>query len=238
MQQRIAKTLFLSVAACLGLMAFTAVAAQAANLEDGGKAAKFLVGKSAALAVGKTFEAIQLGAGTLLVPGRLDILCKKGVATGIINNETDASGTATFTECSTWQPVTVLGASHVTKINCTVKEPIVASGLALPKKHEGASYVLIEQKEAVVPFTTYFLEGPECPLTKENKFTGSFVGQVDKNDTVEPLLLFNHTIQKLFQTSTTLGDHLKFGAFEAYIDAEVHARITTASHIGQTVGVC
>jgi hypothetical protein len=236
MQQRIARTLFLSVAAALGLMVFTAVAAQAEELSDGGKAAKFLVGKSAALAVGKSFEATQVGTGTLLVPGRVDILCTSGSTKGTVNSETDGTGTATFSGCTAWQPVTVLGASHVSKISCTVKEPIVAEGLALPKKHEGASYILLEPKEGSA-FTTVFLEGPECPLTKENKVTGSGVGQIDNNDTVEPTLLFSHTIQKLFQVGAA-GDHLKFGAFEAYVDGEGKGKVITASHVGQTVGVC
>ncbi len=238
MQSRIARTLFLSVSAALSLMAFTALAAQAENLSDGGKAAKFLVGKNAALAVGKTFSATQVGTGTLLVPGRVDILCTTGTTTGIINTETNASAVATFTGCTTWQPVTELGAEHVTKAICTVKEPIVAEGIALPKKHNSVLYILLEQISGSPIFTTIFLEGPECPLTKENKVTGSLVLQVDNNDAPEPLLLFNHEIQKLFQTSFTLGDHLKFGAFEAYIDAHARSKITTVSHAGQTLGVC
>jgi len=229
----------LALMAALSLMAFTAVAAQAENLSDGGKAANFLVGKSAALSVGVTFEANQVGTGTLLVPGRVDILCTTGTTTGKVNSSTDASGTATFTGCTAWQPVTVLGASHVTKVACTVKEPIVAKGLALPKKHEGNSYVLLEQEEGSAAFTTVFLEGPECPLTKENVVKGSVVGLVDKNDTAAPVLLFNHEIQKLFQTSATLGDHLKFGAFEAYLDAEATGKVTLpVGDVGQTLGVC
>ncbi len=227
----------LALVAALSLMAFSAVAAQAEELSDGGKAAKFLVEKSAALAVGKTFEANQVGTGTLLVPGRVDILCTTGTTTGTVNNETDASGTASFTGCSAWSPVTVLGASHVTKVNCTVKEPIVAGGLALPKLHNSGQYVLLEQKEAAVPFATVFLEGAECPLTKENKVTGSVVGQVDGNDTKTPKLLFSHTIQKLFQVGAA-GDHLKFGAFEAYLDAEATGKVTTVSHKELPLGVC
>ena len=229
----------LALMAALGLMAFSAVAAQAENLSDGGKAAKFLVGGSAALSVGATFSAEQVGTGTLLVPGRVDILCTKGTTSGEVKNETDASGNAEFTGCTAWQPVTVLGASHVTKAACTVKEPIKAEGLALPKKHEGNSYILLEQKEGSALFTTIFLEGAECPLTKENKVTGSVVGLIDKNGTTEPTLLFSHEIQKLFQTSATLGDHLKFGAFESYIDAEAKGKITgPAPDVGQTLGVC
>jgi len=124
----------------------------------------------------------------------------------------------------------------VTKVECTVKEPIVAEGLALPKLHNGASYLLLEQKAGSELFTTIFLEGAECPLTKENKVTGSVVAQIDNNDTIEPTLLFNHTIQKLFQTSATLGDHLKFGKFEAYLDVEAKAKNTT--EFGLPLGVC
>ncbi len=236
MHQRIARTLFLSVAAALSLMAFTAVAAQAENLSDGGKSALFLVENNMALSVGKTFSATQVGTGTLLVPGRVDILCQKGTTTGTFNSETDASVTSTFTECTTWQPVTVLGASHVTKVNCIVDEPVVATALALPKLHNGGSYLLLEPQREFL--TLILLLGVECPLTKDNKVTGSIVAQVDNNNTVEPLLLFSHEIQKLFQTSATVGDHLKYGAFEAYIDTDAKAKITSASHVGRTLGIC
>ena len=58
---------------------------------------------------------------------------------------------------------------------------------------------------------------------KTNNITGSVVGKIDKNDTVEPLILFSQAIQKLFQVGEK-GDHLKFGALESYIDAEGHTQ--------------
>jgi len=231
----------LALMAALGLMAFSAVAAQAEEkLVDGGKAAKFLINKNAALAtLGVTFEANQVGAGTLLVPGRVDILCQKGTATGEFHNETDALVTATFTECLTWQPVP-LGETHKTHVECTVKEPITAKALVIPKKHEGKFYLLLEAEGEAKLFTTIFLEGAPCPLTKENKVTGSLHVEIDNNETTEPLLLFGHGIQLLFQPTTTTGNHLKFGTFDAFIDADATAKLTDEAHKnkGFPIGVC
>jgi len=227
--------------AALGLMAFTAVAAQAETLSDGGKEGSFLVNKEKALAkLGVTFEANQVGTGTLLVPGRVDILCTEGKTTGEFEDNTKAFGKASFTGCTAWQPVAE-GAAHVTQVKCTVKTPIeVKKGQALPKKHEGSAYILLEEEGEL--FTTIFLEGPECPLTKENKVTGSVLGLVDKNETTEPSLLFSQAIAKLFQPTATTGNHLKFGAFEAYLDATAEGKLTDVNHTGEgkefPLGVC
>jgi len=240
--------------AALGLMAFTAVAAQAEEpvaLSDGGKAGLFLVNKEGALAkAGVTFSAEQQGTGTLLVPGRVDILCKKGSATGEFINDTEALGSAEFSECTAWQPVG-LGLPHVTPAKCTVKEPIkVIKALALPKTHGGEPFILLEEDptpaekaEGKSPgFTTIFLEGPECILTKENKVTGGVHVLIDNNDTTAPLLLFSEVIAKLFQPTTTTGTHLKFGAFDSFIDADATAKLTDANHTGVgkefPLGVC
>jgi hypothetical protein len=118
-----------------------------------------------------------------------------------------------------------------------VKEPVVIKALILPKKHEGEPYVLLEPEEGASVLTTVLVEGPECPLTKENKITGSIVALVANNDTVAPKLVFSRAIQELFQVGAA-GDHLKFGAFESYIDAEKEVKLTDASHVGKTIGVC
>jgi hypothetical protein len=239
MQQRIARTLCLSVAAALGLMAFTAVAAQAEELSDGGKTGSFLVKKEKALVkLGVTFGFTQIGTGTILVPGRVDILCTTGTAGGEFHNESDVLATATFTNCTTWQPVIILGNSHTISIPCTVQEPIVLSGLGSPKIHNGEPYILLEGSAGANQlFGHVTLSGAECPLTKLNEVRGSIVAKIDSNDTTEPLLLFNHTIQKLFQVGAA-GDHLKFGALEAYLDAEARINLTDPAHKGLTFGVC
>jgi limonene-1,2-epoxide hydrolase len=223
-------------AAALGLTAFTAVAAQAEALSDGGKAGLFLVGKTGGQAtLGAKFEAVQQGTATLLAPGRVDILCTKGTAKGEFENDTKAFVSAEFSGCTAWQPV-ALGATHTTAVKCTVKEPIkVAKSQALPKEHEAAPYVLIEEEGEF--FTTIFLEGPECPVTKENKVTGAVHAVIDSNDSAEPTLLLSEETAKLFQPTATTGTHLKFGLFESYIDANLKVKLTDAAHTGKTLGV-
>jgi hypothetical protein len=228
----------LALMAALGLMAFTAVAAQAE--EPVGTPGSFLVkGEKTLAKLGVTFSATQLGTGTLLVPGRVDILCTSGTATGEFHNESDVLVEATFSGCTPWQPVTVLGASHVTKVACTVAQPIVAKALGKPRLHNGGKYVLLEGTAGANQlFASVLLEGPECPLTKHNEVKGSVVAQIDNSDTTEPTLLFSHTIQKLFQIGTTEGDRLKFGTLEAYVDGEAKGKLTDAAHVGLTFGVC
>ena len=235
------KALGLALMAALGLMAFMAVAAQAETLPDGGKTGKFLVQGEAALAkTGVTFSTTQIGTGTLLVPTRVDILCKKGTVTGEFKTTEpiglEALGSAEFTECTAWQPV-ALGATHTTSAKCTVKEPIIVEkARALPKLHEGEPYVELEEDGAV--FTTVFLEGPECILTKKNEITGATHALVEGSGTAEPKLILSEEIAKLFQPSTTTGTHLKFGGLDAYIDATAQAKLTDAEHLTKTLGVC
>jgi len=228
--------LSLSATAAIGLTGFTAVAAQAEALSDGGKAGLFLVGKTGGPAtLGAKFEAAQQGTATLLVPGRVDILCTKGTAKGEFENDTKAFVSAEFSGCTTWNPV-ALGATHTTAVKCTVKEPIVvAKSQALPKEHEAAPYVLIEEEGGIL--TTIFLEGPECPLTKENKVTGAVHALIDSNDSAEPTLLLSEETTKLFQPTAATGTHLKYGPFEAYIDANLKVKLTDAEHAGKTLGV-
>ncbi len=244
----------LALVAALGLMAFMAVGAQAEEtLEDGGKAGKFLVNKAApTTGATSTFEVNQVAGttGTLLVPGRVDILCTGGKVTGEFKSSTEALGSAKFTGCTAWSPVTTF--PHATQIKtCTVstkkegaggeKEVVVVEkAIALSKLHNGEPYILLEEDGAA--FTTIFFEGKECSLTPENKVTGSVVGKIDGNDTVNPTVLLSQAIQKLFQienkeTKVIKGDQLKFGTFQAYIDAEGIAT-GTGVNASKTLGVC
>jgi len=234
--RRRAITLSLSAVAAFSLTVLTADAVQAEALSEGGKAALFLVGKSGGPAtLSTTFGATQEGTATLLVPNRVDILCTKGTASGEFENDTKAFVSAEFSSCTTWQPV-ALEKTHATSVPCTVKEPIkVTTSQALPKEHEGEPYVLIEENGEI--FTTVLLEGAECPITKTNKVTGSTHLLIDSNDTTEPTLLFSEEIAKLFQPTASTGNHLKFGAFEAHIDANLKIKLTDAAHTGKTLGI-
>jgi hypothetical protein len=236
MQKHRTRAFGLSLMAVVGLMAFGAVGAQAETLSDGGKAGKFAVGGLTTLAKpGVGLTAASVGTVTFLIPARgFDILCKKGVIEAEFKSESEALGSAEFTECSTWVNV-ALGLEHKESVPCTVAEPIEIEKMRiLPKKHESAPYVLFEEDGAA--FTTLKLSGEACPLPPSNKKTGSFVGKVINNSTAEPSIEFSEEIQKLFQVGEK-GDHLKYGTFEEYIDATFKAKLTDAAHKGMTIAV-
>jgi hypothetical protein len=226
----------LALVAALGLMALMAVAAQAENLTDGGKPGLFLVNKEGALAkAGVTFEVNQVGKGTLSVPGRnLGILCEVGTIKGEFKSDTEALGNASFSKCSAWEFVKVEeGKTHTNKLPCTVTEPIVVEkAIALPRKHEGAPYVLLQEDPVGSGFTVIKLTGAECALPKENKVTGTLGVAIDNNDTVTPTVLASEAVQ------TLLGSKLLFGTFPAQLKGEAKGGLTDAAHVGKTVGVC
>jgi hypothetical protein len=244
----------LSLVAILGLMAFSTVGAQAEitfpELGDGGKTGKFAVAGLTTLAKpGVTFEANQMGRGTLLVPGRgFDILCEVGIVKGEFASESEAHEifgvpAAQFSKCTTWVNV-VPGLEHKEKIPCTVAEPIqVTQGIALPKKHESAPYVLLEEKGGVAFTTIKFVKDEICPLPLSNTVTGSTVGKVINSGTVQPSIEFNEKIQKLFQSRDPKtgkfisGDKLNYGTFDAYVDAFFLVRLTDAEHAVMTIAV-
>jgi hypothetical protein len=236
MQKHRTRAFGLSLMTVLGLLAFGAVGAQAENLSNGGIAGLYTVNELSTLAKpGVTILWEQEGTSTFLVPGRgYDKLCKKGDIEGEFKSDVEILGRAVFTECTIWENV-ALGLEHKVKIPCTVAEPVEYKKLRiLPKKHEGLPYLLFEEDGE--PFTTLKLSGPECPLPLSSVITGSFVAQVDNNNTAEPLLLFSEEIQKLFQVGAA-GDHLKAGAFEMYIDANFKGRLTDAAHLGMKFAV-
>jgi hypothetical protein len=228
----------LALVAALGLMAFMAVAAQAENLIDGGKTGLFLVEKKGELAKpGVTFEANQVGKGTLGVQGRnLAVLCEVGTIKGEFLSDVEALGSAEFSKCSAWTWVNLeIGKTHTTKLPCTVDEPIkVKRAKAFAKLHKNAAgetekFVLLGEDEE--DFTTLVLLGAECTLPEKNLITGGLVVKVDNSDTVNPVVL------ALEEFQTLLGDKLLFGAFAATLKGEANVKLT-GSHVGKTVGVC
>src|SRR5262249_37177162 len=156
------------------------------------------------------------GTGVLQVPGRkLAMLCAKGTGLAEFTGDEDANVTVSFSGCSIWLYVELViekKLTHTTELPCEVLEPLVAQALALPKKHGGESFVLFEQKSGALSFLAFMLHGAECPLALTTEVTGSVVGLVEPttNDKTEPLLLFNHAIQKLW------GDKLSAFAGEAF----------------------
>jgi hypothetical protein len=154
--------------AALGLMAFSATAALAVNLELGdkfysGEAGKFLINTGTASPAGLTTQAIagrQLGPGRLLIPNKAsEIVCQKDeITSATIANEYEnfltktmavgghGSATLVFKECTT----ETIKEDELTGVKLTKCVPnfattpgeITANVLVLVKKHEGVTYLL------------------------------------------------------------------------------------------------
>ena len=238
------KAFGLVIMAALGLMAFTAVAAQAENLSGGGVAGKFKVLGSESLLAKAT--GLQENVGILLVPARnLEIRCAGGhlrEGSEIINGN-EGLVVLEFLECLSFVHTT---GEHMG--NCIIEDVpgsgdrvILATARLLPKLHEGQLYVLAEvdsPSSTVFAFIKY-KSGTGCVLPLSNEVKGSVVGQLtDANagaEAVQHLVTFSEAIQKLFQ-SGGVGDKLTFGAFESYINGSATVELTGV-HTGCTFSV-
>jgi hypothetical protein len=245
-----------SLAAALGLMAFFAVAAEAENLKDGGKAGSFTVLGSGPLAVGAKFtgklEALtgtELVHGVLLVPGRsIQILCSTAhVTEGKFISSTEALVVFEYLECLTFNT----GGEHIA--NCKIDDPshagaddriILGKAILLPKLHEDSAthtqklFVLFEPDASEVFTVILYEKGKGCVLPHENKIGGSFVAEAKEIEEGKKwLLTSNEATQKLFQVNlggsppAIHGDRILFGAFDSYIDANEVVELIGA-HVG------
>jgi hypothetical protein len=244
-----------TLAAALGLMALFAVAAEAENLKDGGKAGSFTVLGSGPLAVGtkftgklKALTGTELTHSVLLVPGRsIQILCSAAhVTEGKIISTTEALAVLEYLECLTFNN----GGEHI--VNCKIDDPtnpliqdrtILVKALILPKLHEDLAtktqklYVLIEPDgEFLVAFL--YEKGKGCALPHETFLQGSIIAEAKELEEGKKwLLTLNEAIQKLFLVNlggtppVIHGDRLLFGTFDAYIDANAMVELTGA-HAG------
>lgn len=229
----------------LGLIALTAVTAQAENLTDGGKPAEFLVNRETTLAkAGVHFHLFQKGVSALSVKERnLGILCSAGVIVGEFKSAKEALGSASFSNCKAFEWVDLENKKevkiHTKELPCAVTEPIsVKNAIALPRKHEGEAFVLLEEdpttkekEEKKSPgFTSVTLTGEECALPKTTEIRGSLSVAIDGNNRIEPSVLASQESQELG------GSKLTFGGFPAQIKSEAKTELT-GGHIGLTVGV-
>ncbi len=247
MQRHRPRVLVLSLTAAVGLMAFSAVAAEAANLGDGGKAAKFRVEGSSALAVGRTFvgglekwtDGLQHA--LFLVEGRnLTILCGEStIEEGKILTESEALARILFRKCATFN------FKLTEKLPCTIKEEeIIIVALLLTKKHENELYLVLEGDPATSDLTVVAIEGEECPLPANNLMAGSLVALIKEGSTeqAEKLITFSEPIQLLFQERSgglfIKGDRVLYGAgaIEAYLDANYRINLT-GTHTNKTWSV-
>jgi hypothetical protein len=235
MHKHTLKALGLSLIAALGLMAFSAGAAQAGEIQVEG---------SAALATGRTVNATQEGEGTLLVPSlNIEIVCKKltaantTVTSGPLGT---ASAEVLYEECVVWsiqketeKLIEVLTSCQILASGATkTKGHITAKGVGKIILHNANTETFLLAEGA--PFATVeFTKGIGCALTNPVKVSGAVVFKVvtgnlipsAANKVVKPLIEASKTLQKL------IGDKLLYGVNEAFIDGSALLELT-GSHAG------
>jgi hypothetical protein len=208
--RNVAMAVGLSLMAALGLLAFSAVGAQAQSFSVGG-AGNFLLTN----ATGK-----QIGSGTLLVPGRnYELECKTGaVNSGHLSSKTHASGQVTFSEC------VALRLSDLELLPCLLKENIVANFLIAPNggnmlfSPTGTNFTVIR-----------YQEGTECPLPLNNPVSGNLIAEVPALEAIKPIAVFKKSLQEGTHKAT-------FGGFATVLHAEFEIELTGA-HTGLSLGV-
>ena len=249
------RLLGLLAVAALSVMALAAASAQAVT-------PGFLIGKAAVGALTATVGATQEGTSSLLVPGlNFKVTCTAfTVDEGVINSNTDAKGILLYTGCTT------LSISTGAEIACEVVEPIKAEALILPAElTNGEPAILAEKIKALINLTKKDELNKECILPFDNVVKGELClkirtindpadpageggAKLETNDTTEPLVLTNETIQtqcKERKALEALGeevasggfkDKLLYGAQEVTVDGAAKLKLLTP-HLGKTLGV-
>jgi hypothetical protein len=158
------RALGLSFLAALGLMAFMAAGAQAAN-------GWLVLSANNNLAKDENVSVVKHTEGNLLVPNQnLEILCSTVASDGLelIAGTFEARGAINFTNCKTFQNGTI---SNV----CKPQEPILAGGKAHIFLDNGVNYMLLEPTTGLSGVFAHITFGGLCALPKLNEVTGTLV---------------------------------------------------------------
>lgn len=218
----------LAFLAALGLMAFSAAAAQAnANsqfLITGKSFSTHGLGESLEVGTPETFAAEQVEppTGKLYVPNqKIEITCKTGVVTEGKIYALVVHATVTFTECKVFN-ITLSGHTVTlgTELSKCITHEIVSKIKGLPLLHktglgESKLFVLFSPLDGTELFTKVkFLAGLGCVLPGEVEIKGSVVAQALDGMVNPQHLTFSGPIQLLFH-ETGLPGHIGAGLTEA-----------------------
>jgi hypothetical protein len=224
MRKHITKILGLSLMAALGLMAFTAVGAQAEV------SAKVLV-LHAELEASVTATGLL---GRLLVPAlKLEIHCEKStVPSGTVLKDGIIHIVVLFELClKIFKYNTTTGALEEELSACLIsnggeKHHITATFLLRALLHKGVVYGIAEGTGEEKLFTE--VKFKECAVTGAAvKIKGTYGLEVTQGEQVELLLTPGSSALQ-----TLLGTALKFGANPAFIDEGVAHATLTGAHLG------
>jgi hypothetical protein len=221
-----ARLLGLLAVAALGVMAFAA-SAQAV-------VPAFLVAALGATKLLTSINAVQIGVGTMLVPGlNFRLSCKKlTLDEGVIENNNDAKGVLLYTGCTTLDNTTL------SEISCEVVEPIKAEALFLPAEdvfNEPA--VLAENIKALIRLTKVGDLTKPCVLPEDSTVTGQVCLRIVPftNGTANPWVETSATLQELCKGGG-VKDVLKYGGQPATIDGSAEV-FGIFEHAGRALGV-
>jgi len=182
------KALCLSFLAVLGLIAFTATAAQASG--------NWMINGSA-LKSNESISGASEGSSVFKVPSiKLEISCKEATVSGTLELNGLGKETMTFTKCeSPGLP------------GCSPIEPITAKFLSEMLLHAEEPWLIFRPPVKGGSFTTIFFDPAKCALPEENELTGAFAALLGKEETTQHLLSFiaGKTAESLFGLKYSFG---------------------------------
>lgn len=220
----------ISLLAAFGLVAATAMVAQAENLVGGIRGTVTVLG-SEALAIGRAVTGEEEGTVSIQVPGRnVEKKCTGGydIEEATILKEGVGDARITFLKCKLF---TISEPKEELPCEIIPEGKITGEALLLAIKHEGKAFVLGEPKPGKTTFTTIeFKSGTGCVLPLKNEVKGSYSGELKEAEAVELLVTGSQAIQKL------LGDKLLFGTFETLVLGSAKVRLI-GLHLGCKWGV-
>lgn len=232
MHKSIFRTFGMALMAALCLMAAFAVAAQAADLTDGGTLGNFTVLGLDTLVANTTITGTGLH-GILLIKGKnAYVLCASGhvvEAKGL--NKEEVLARVRFLKCKAFNHTTnaALGACPVEGENALgEKETIDALAIGAAKLHEGKLFVVFQGHAGAEELFAEIKFGPECGIGVKVKVKGLVAAEVDNGNTaVGHLLTFSESIQKLMGTKLFYGTI----ATEAFVNGVAHVELS-GNHTG------
>ncbi|HXS33589.1 MAG TPA: hypothetical protein VN758_07455 [Solirubrobacterales bacterium] len=237
------KALGLSLMAALGLFAFTATGASAANLTPATHVhGKILVLGSEHLLANFTGHAAL---GQLLVPTLgVEIHCKLASIEGVLLSglKGEALATVLFEDCKVyeWNGTTLGGQLPCNISNGGANHHITAKAILLVVTHEGKLYIVAEPDvaeplKAGEPFVEIKYEsGKGCPIPLSQKVTGSYAFEI--TGLLHPITTLNITPGNA-ALQTLLGTGLFYGVSAATLDPGAATIALSGIHLGCTWGI-
>ncbi len=238
MQKHVLKALVLALTAALGLMAFVASSASAANLTT----ATLVHGKILVLNLTNLNASVTgtLPLGRLLVPSlNIEIHCASGlVAEASLTNPEggEALGKFLFENCEVFGINSKLELTELlpcTISNGGVNHHITATATILVVTHEGVLYLVADPDPLTGPFATIEYEkGTGCPIPLKQEIKGTYAFTVTQEHLkVLSISPGNAALQ------TLLGTGLLYGINAASIDSAAGTATLTGAHKECTWGV-